>query len=394
MSRAVGSSLSRISGIKARATRPRKASARGPKLTAKWTTLAKLAADPAAWQDLAGRALEPNIFLEPDFARAALAAELGGVNIGVIAVREGTRLVGLLPGRVRGLTSARPVSAFVAWTHPYAPLSTPLVDRDLSVETVDAMFAYLPRLPGAPRVASFPLVSEDGPIARLLAEHAQHYRFGVHERAALMAWRAGAVTASPGKLKELRRQRRRLGELGELAVRTVASPEGAQAAIVDYLNVEAAGWKGRAGDAILADARATQFFTQSVTSLIEKGKARVDVLTLDGRTLAAAVTLLSGDRAWFWKTAYDETFARFSPGVQLALDLTDALAKDERITLVDSCAIAGHPMIDQLWGGRIAIADWLMPLAGQASFAAAIAAEQLRRAVISGAKAVRGRLRD
>jgi hypothetical protein len=138
----------------------------------------------------------------------------------------------------------------------------------------------------------------------------------------------------------------------------------------------------------------TQFFTQSVTSLIEKGKARIEVLRLDGRTLSAAVTLLSGDRAWFWKTAYDEAFARFSPGVQLALDLTDALSKDERITLVDSCAIAGHPMIDQLWGGRIAIADWLMPLAGQASFAAAIAAEQLRRAVISGAKAVRGRLRD
>jgi len=40
------------------------------------------------------------------------------------------------------------------------------------------------------------------------------------------------------------------------------------------------------------------------------------------------------------------------------------------------------------------MADWLVPLAGQASFAAAIAAEQVRRAVISGAKAVRGRLRQ
>jgi len=137
----------------------------------------------------------------------------------------------------------------------------------------------------------------------------------------------------------------------------------------------------------------TQFFMQAVTALLGEGKARIDLLKLDGRSLAAAVTLLSGDRAWFWKTAYDEATSRFSPGVQLALDLTEALSKDERIKLVDSCAVADHPMIDHLWGGRIAMADWLMPLAGQASFAAAIAAEQLRRAVISGAKAVRGRFR-
>ena len=393
MSRAVGSSsLPHVRGVKRPSARSRKASARGSRLSAKWMPLAKLAADPAAWRDLAARAVEPNVFLEPEFAGAALAAGLGGANVGAIVVREGTRLVGLLPGRVRGLISARPVSEFVAWTHPFAPLSTPLIDRDAAAETVEAMFAYLPRLPGAPRVASFPLVSEDGPIARLLAQHAQIYRFGVHERAALMAWRSAALSASSGKLKELRRQRRRLGETGTLTHETITDIRNADAAILDYLNVEASGWKGRAGNALLGDATLTRFFMQTVTALLGEGRARIDLLKLDGRSLAAAITLLSGDRAWFWKTAYDEASARFSPGVLLALDLTEALSQDERIKLVDSCAVADHPMIDHLWGGRIAVADWLMPLAGQASFAASIAAEQLRRAVISGAKAVRGRL--
>ena len=44
-------------------------------------------------------------------------------------------------------------------------------------------------------------------------------------------------------------------------------------------------------------------------------------LTIDDRPIAAAITLFSGDRAWFWKTAYDEEHARCSPGVQLALDV-------------------------------------------------------------------------
>lgn len=390
MSRAVGA-LARTRGVKP-AVRPRKA--RSARLSVKWVPLARLAADPAAWQDLAGRALEPNVFLDPDFARASLTARLGGANIGAVVVREGTRMVALLPGKIQGLTSARPVSAFVAWTHPFAPLSTPLVDRDMAAEAVAAMFAYLPRMPGAPRVASFPLVSEDGPVARLLAQHASVYRFGVHQRAALMAWRSGALAASPSKLKELRRQRRRLAEAGALSHETVTDIRGADSAIIDYLNVEASGWKGRSGEALLGDSERTQFFMQAVAALVGAGKARIDLLRLDGRTLAAAVTLLSGDRAWFWKTAYDEASARFSPGVQLALDLTEALSKDERIKLVDSCAVADHPMIDHLWGGRIAMADWLVPLAGQASFAAAIAAEQVRRAVVSGAKAVRGRLRQ
>ena len=35
-----------------------------------------------------------------------------------------------------------------------------------------------------------------------------------------------------------------------------------------------------------------------------------------GRPLAATITLLSGTHAWFWKIAYDEAFARSSPGVQ------------------------------------------------------------------------------
>jgi hypothetical protein len=102
--------------------------------------------------------------------------------------------------------------------------------------------------------------------------------------------------------------------------------------------------------------------------------------------------LFSGDRAWFWKTAYDEGHAHFSPGVLNALDLTAALGSDPRVSLVDSCAVAHHPMIDHLWSGRLAVADWLVPLAGSGPLMLGLAAETLRRAAIGSLKALRDRL--
>ena len=369
--------------------------ARAPSLAAEWKTLAELdAADIDAWRDLVARALEPNVFLEPSFALAAAKFLPRERDAGAILVRDGERLLGLVPGRVEGFAAGRPVSTFVGWTHAYAPLSTPLLDREAAKEVIGCVRRALPRLPGKPRLIVDPLVSEDGAVARLRAaelaeEGISISRFDAHQRAMLRC-RHPLASISGGRLKELRRQRRRLGELGVLARRVIARPEIA-AAIEAYLALEARGWKGKAGGAAQLDVATRLFLKEAVGSLAAEGKARIDLLTLDEKPLAATITLFSGGRAWFWKTAYDEKYARFSPGVQLALDLTEELGGDAKISLVDSCAVAGHPMIDHLWSERLAIADWMMPLdaAGGTALAAAMAAEKVRRFAIKGLRAVR-----
>jgi len=368
-----------------------------PSLAAEWKTLAALDADDIdAWRDLAARALEPNVFLEPSFALAAAKFLPRERDAGAILVRGGERLLGLVPGRVEGFAAGRPVSTFVGWTHAYAPLSAPLLDRDAAKDVIGCVRRALRELPGKPRLILDPLVNEDGAVAQLRAgelarEGISVSRFDPHRRAMLRpaAGRHPLASISGGRLKELRRQRRRLGELGVLARRVIARPEIA-AAIEAYLALEARGWKGKAGGAAQLDVATRLFLKEAVGALAAEGKARIDLLTLDEKPLAAAITLFSGGRAWFWKTAYDEDYARFSPGVQLALDLTEELGGDAKISLVDSCAVAGHPMIDHLWSERLAIADWMMPLdAGGPALAAAMAAEKIRRLAIHGLRAVR-----
>jgi hypothetical protein len=59
------------------------------------------------------------------------------------------------------------------------------------------------------------------------------------------------------------------------------------------------------------------------------------------------------------------------------------MCADETIKMVDSTAIPGHPMIDPIWRGRLAIGDVLVPLNRYDPFVPAIrlalAARQLVR---------------
>ena len=55
-----------------------------------------------------------------------------------------------------------------------------------------------------------------------------------------------------------------------------------------------------------------------------------------------------------FKTAFDENFARFSPGVLLQLENL-AMLENPQVEWTDSCAAADHPMIDRIWRERRAI---------------------------------------
>ena len=93
------------------------------------------------WRELAARALEPNVFYEPAFALAA--APVFGADAGAVLVRSAAgRLVGLFPGAHRA-PPRRDASMLTGWTHPYAPLGVPLVDRDEPEAAIAALLDHL-----------------------------------------------------------------------------------------------------------------------------------------------------------------------------------------------------------------------------------------------------------
>jgi CelD/BcsL family acetyltransferase involved in cellulose biosynthesis len=367
---------------------------------AEWKPKSALAEMRGEWRNLAARALEPNVFYDPAFALPA--ARVFGADVGAVLVwsKAAPRLIGLFPLRIERRYGV--MATLTGWTHPYAPVGVPLVDRDEADVAIGAFLDHVEAEARLPKLVVLPLITRDGPLAAALARvlarrGGASASFGTHARALLSPRKREGyldhITAK--KLKELRRQRRRLEESGAV-VHMAASGPAAAVALTDFMVLEAAGWKGRAGGAARAHTATEAFMRQAVTALAAKGDARIDRLVHDGRPIAASITLRSGNAAWFWKIAYDETFARSSPGVQLTLDLTRDLLADATLAQTDSCATAGHPMIDHLWAERLTLCDLLIAPSGASltHFRLARQLETLRRAVISSAKTIREKLKS
>lgn len=335
-----------------------------------------------AWLDLAGRAVEHNIFLDADFALSAARHAAPALRPRFLAVR------GVVEGRMRlvGLFALAPGGAGLtgvaqAWMHVYASLGGPLLDAACAAQALDAVFAWVgAEMPSAGGLL-LPGLSRDGATAALLAD-----RSGDGEACRTLEARARAVlpcdagAAGLAETKEHRRQQRRLGELGRLEFTLESDPVAVRAGVERFLALETAGWKGAAGTALLQDVGATAFARSALRLMARRGAARVASLTLDGRPVALGLVLVEGDTAAFWKIAFDPDFARYSPGVLLTLRLSETLAADPAIRFVDSCAIENHPMIDRVWRERATLVDVMAPLPLKArAFAAATARERARR---------------
>jgi CelD/BcsL family acetyltransferase involved in cellulose biosynthesis len=369
-----------------------------------WRALSELGAIADEWRELAARALAPNVFYEPAFARAA--APLFGRDAGAVLVWSGTsprRLLGFFPARIETRRYGVKLPVLVGWTHPFAPLGTPLVERDAAEPVIAAWLAFLAGNADLPGLLLLPFVPEDGPFAAALAAILRRARmpaaaFNRHSRA-LLAPREGERAhylqraLSARRLKELRRLGRRLGEFGALLFAATTDPPALDAAVDDFLTLEASGWKGAAGTAALADDAVCDFVRAAVQALAREGKVVINRILVDGSAIAAAITLSSADCAWFWKIAYDERFARYSPGVLLTLALTENLLDDAGLASADSCASADHPMIDHIWRERLPLCDLLIALRPQASFSLARRLERLRGAAIAAARRLRDKFR-
>jgi CelD/BcsL family acetyltransferase involved in cellulose biosynthesis len=367
--------------------------------TVEWRSLAKLDPIAAAWRDLAGRALEPNVFYEPDFALPA--ATVFGAGASAVLVWAGTspqKLLGFFPARAEARRYGVKFPVLVGWTHPYAPLGTPLVDREAAEPVIAAWLGYVANDPALPQRLLLPLVPEDGPFAVILDRILYRARmpsadFDRHARAQLAPHddRADYIERSMGtrRLKELRRLARRLGERGALIFTVANDQPSVASAIEDFFSLEAGGWKGQAGTAAVWHDDVSYFFTAALDALSAAGKVAINRILLDGRPIAATITLRSADAAWLWKIAYDEAFARYSPGVMLTIAVTEGLLDAPGIARTDSCATADHPMIDRIWRERLPLCDRLIGLAPEERFGVVRGLEKTRRRVRVVAKKLR-----
>lgn len=349
-----------------------------------------------AWQGLSEISLDPNPFFSPSFLRPLL-KEMNGEGVRLIAVRNKTtgewRMAAPVGRRRLGL--ALPVQT--AWATDYSPLGTPLLHPEAGPETPEL---FLKAAAGPGKVLAVPYLPLTSETAQRMLE-AGGGRIVVtarSERACHTGGRQGEEqfkTAFSGKRrKEMNRLLRRLGEHGETrfeSLQGASACEGFEA----FLDLEAAGWKGRGGTALKSRPETAAFARQAIANCAERNALRIDRLWAGDKLVAALVLFIERGSVFAWKIAFDEDFARYSPGAQLVLETFRKNLEMPGFSLADSLAIPGHSMIEPLWRGRLETGMLLVAFGAAAKLRqdlclADMAAERFLR---SAARSLRDRLK-
>jgi CelD/BcsL family acetyltransferase involved in cellulose biosynthesis len=325
-----------------------------------------------AWDELAAKAAEPNPFFESWYLLPALRAydPVGAVKI--LRFEDDGQLIGLVPLHRCTDYYGRPIPHWSVWLHGNTFLGAPLVACGQEAAFWTALGAWIDRQGSTGLFLHLPHLPIDGPMCRALTQvaTAQQRPLGLvyrEERAMLASSLSSEAyleaSMSSKKRKELRRQYNRLAELGALRIERHRDDGDLPVWIDHFLALEHSGWKGGAGSALASHQATTRLFDEALHGAAARGRLERLTLWLDEAPIAMLASFITPPGAYSYKTAFDERFARFSPGVLLQranLELLD----DPQVDWCDSCAAANHPMIDHIWRERRAIGRYSLGIGG------------------------------
>lgn len=324
-----------------------------------------------AWADLADDAAEPNSFAEAWFVEPGLRG-FEDAEARLVQLWHGSRLIGLLPLTIAARYGRVPVRHVQNWKHANSFLGVPLIRRGYETRFWAEVLATLDRAGWARGFLHLDGLVEGGAAhAGLLAAAAASGRpcdIVYRDVRALLASPLSpeayyADTVRKKKRKELGRLQRRLADLGAVTMATLTEAADLAAWSDAFLALEHEGWKGRAGSSLASATETAGFFRDALAGAFAAGRLEFRRMDLDGKPIAMLVNFLCPPGSFSFKTAFDEAYAKYSPGVLIQLDNLQLMQRPD-IDWMDSCAAQDHPMIDSLWSERRAVVRVSVKLGG------------------------------
>jgi CelD/BcsL family acetyltransferase involved in cellulose biosynthesis len=269
------------------------------------------------WDELARGRYEP--FLRHSWFRTWWEAFGQGRELCTCALWRGQELAAVMPLYAR---SRSRLAALANIEH--SPLFEPLAQDGRALAAVaSAAFARAPEV----LVEGLPA---DSPALSTLVDAAQRGRripLLEHGQTSPITDTSGDFDEYRQKMKrnwrETERRRRKLVREHDAEFRLISTPGRLEEELQRGLELEASGWKGKNGTAILSST-ATQRFYRSIAALLHaRGELTFSSLSLDGRLVAFDLAFVHGSRYYLLKTAYDEGLRTLAPGLVLRLAVVE-----------------------------------------------------------------------
>lgn len=335
--------------------------------TIKLFTAGKNEAGDHLWQQLSQQALEPNPFFSSSFV-TTFNTHKAGDSLRVLLALDpsGTKALAALPIMMvrRGLLFKLPS----ALAGDYGPLGTLLVSEDASSATLNTLLEAACSLSFA-KTLLLPFHGTDGPVYQrlqsTLAAHNWTQQIASSEdRAFQQAGSEGQAEFDALKKrsswKGAFKNQRRLEKQGAFTFSMLEDPADIEEGLEAFLQLEAAGWKGKQGSALLSREPDAAFTRELVLKQGQAGNIRIGQLKLDGKLIATNVLLREQGRIFGWKTTFDEDLSKFSPGQLLIYYSTQKLLEDSEFTGADSLSTPENQMANRAWTSRFSYASLLI----------------------------------
>lgn len=313
-------------------------------------------------RNLANDVDSPNVFYESWLLFPALEfLSRGDVLIVLIWDTGGERLAGILPLEIKTGYRRLPITYYSLWRHLHCFLCAPLIRRGREEETLRAFLAWLDEQDSGGLLFMFDQIAAVDPLFAQIKRVADknglkldmvntYQRPMLRTKVEPAAYLA--MSNSPKHVKNFYKKFRALEKLGKLECQHQISQEQLPEWTQRFLEIEASGWKGKAGTAMLQSREQTLFFQAAVQGALSQEKLCPLSLTLDGRPIAMRCGFRTGDGAFSFKITFDEEYAKFSPGVLLEIEHLKYFQHHPHIKWVDSCAAPGVTLLDRLWNER------------------------------------------
>jgi len=309
-----------------------------------------------ALEELAGASGQANVFYEPWMLGPMIERYAGGRRVDALLVFEGAagdgRLCGFFPLERARLHRWLPLPCLRAWHMHYCFRCVPLVRAGREEACLAALLRWFRSGPTALRLLELSDFGA-GPLETAIERHLRRgpgFRFVRSAGEAIMIRRRESLEAyfsgrpSSRLLQQCRRKLRRLAETGALSFTEPRTAAELDQAIDEFLALEAAGWKGRSGTSLACRPADRAYFAEILRRAFARRRLSLLCLRLDGRPIAARCTFLAPPGSFVFKIAYDEAYARYSPGLLLEAESIRRLHESgddggQRLEWTDTCAV-------------------------------------------------------
>ncbi len=246
------------------------------------------------------------------------------------------------------------------WTNLYTPLGLPLFDATDN-NTIDVLINCLNNAQHKEAVAILldliPKQSEFTQklyISNLLCK--KLHRFSYTARAMLKPSMPADYlkTKLSGKRKQrLKKGMNELKGLGDVAFYKATSGAEIVPHFEEFLLLEAGSWKGKRGTSLKDLKQTSTFARKAVQNMNKENQCSIYTLRLDDKAIASLVVFSDNGYFFPWKIAFDEDYARYSPGNNLLAHVNQELFGMKGFKGIDSLAAESNKTAQTFWPDQL-----------------------------------------